>query len=383
MNIAVVGGGPGGYEAALVAAGLGAEVTLIERAGMGGACVLWDCVPSKTLCSTAESVTSMESGPALGLTIDQPRLTADLPKIAQRILMLAKSQSADIERKVRAAGITIIDGTARFVDEHTLAIEGAPAAGSEEHGHVHADAILLATGSSPRELDTAKPDGRRILNARQVYDLDEVPPVLPGEDADAAAVLEGVFERRGMTIFKNARASEVRAVAGGVEVSLNDGRVLKGTHALMTVGQVPNTHQLTLEHAGVRCGDGGEIAVDGVSRTNVSHIYAAGDVTGGTMLASTAAMQGRIAMWHALGQAVSPLNRDEIAVDGFVKIVASRGSGTVRGGTIVAPHASDLILPLSLAVHGRLTVPDVAQAFSIYPSFGGSVQEAARLLMGR
>jgi dihydrolipoamide dehydrogenase len=165
--------------------------------------------------------------------------------------------------------------------------------------------------------------------------------------------------------------------------------------------------------------------VDGVSRTNVPTIYAAGDVTGRMMLASTAAMQGRIAMWHALGQAVSPMRWEEVAAtvftdpeiatvglseaecaerglqvhvrklpfatnarakmvgleDGFVKVLATRSTHVVVGGTVVAPHASDLVLPLSLAVHARLGVDQLAQAFSIYPSFGGSIQEAARQLM--
>lgn len=145
------------------------------------------------------------------------------------------------------------------------------------------------------------------------------------------------------------------------------------------------------------------------------------------MLASIAAMQGRIAIWHAMGEAVAPLRKDSIAAtvftdpeiatvgiseqaaaarglatesvfqplatnarakmgelyDGFVKVICLPGSGTVVGGTIVAPHASDLVLPLSVAVHARLNVSQLAQAFSIYPSLGGSVQEAARRLMGR
>jgi dihydrolipoamide dehydrogenase len=453
MRIAVVGGGPGGYEAALVAADLGAEVTLVERDGLGGACVLYDCVPSKTLCSTAEVVTWMEQAPALGL--GRPAVSVDYRTVVDRVLELASAQSRDVEKKIEQAGVRIVRGTARFVSPHALEISG------DEPGGIEADAILIATGSSPRELGAARPDGRRILNARQLYDeLDAVPErllvvgsgatgaefahafnrlgaevtlvssrdrVLPSEDGEAAAVLDEVFTRRGMQIVKNLRATAARALDDGVEVVLEDGRVLEGTHALITVGQVPNSADLRLEAADVRTGPGGEIPVDGVSRTNVPHIYAAGDVTGGVMLASTAAMQGRIGMWHALGQAVTPLNRDEIAStvftdpeiasvgisedearargmqpvvmmlpfatnarakmagleDGFVKVVASHGSGTVRGGTIVAPHASDLIQPVSAAVHARLTVTQLAQAFAIYPSFGGSIQEAARRLMGR
>ena len=452
MRIAIIGGGPGGYEAALVAAELGADVTVIDRSGLGGACVLWDCVPSKTLCSTVEVVTWMEQAPSLGLTTEQPTLQIDLPTVFQRILWLANAQSQDVEKKVAQAGVKIVRGTGRLVGTREIEVDTGE--------RIEADAILVATGSSPRALGSAPTDGRRILNARQVYDLEGVPQrlivigsgatgaefshafnrlgseltlicsrdrVLPGEDADAARVLEEIFERRGMTIMKNARAAAARVTNGGIEVELVDGRVVEGSHALVTVGQVPNSADLGLEQAGVKIGSWGEIPIDGVSRTNVSHIYAAGDVTGGMMLASVAAMQGRIAMWHALGQAVTPFRSDEVAAtvftdpeiatagiseataserglpvevmslpfatnarakmvaleDGFVKIIAASQTGRVLGGTIVAPHASDLILPLSVAVHAGLSVSQLAQAFSIYPSLGGSIQEAARRLMGR
>jgi dihydrolipoamide dehydrogenase len=230
-----------------------------------------------------------------------------------------------------------------------------------------------------------------------------------------------------MEIVKRSRAEGARPDGGGVVVTLTDGTELRGSHALFTVGQVPNTSGLALESAGVLVSENGGLPIDGVSRTSASHIYAAGDVTGGMMLASIAAMHGRIAMWHALGQAVTPLRADaisstvftdpEIATvgisepqaaarnlvvdvmrlplatnarakmlaleDGFVKLVATPGGGTIVGGTVVAPHASDLILPISVAVHARLSVAQLAQAFSIYPALSGSIQEAARRLMSR
>jgi dihydrolipoamide dehydrogenase len=455
VRIVVVGGGPAGYEAALVAAELGADVTVVDRVGLGGACVLYDCVPSKTLCTSAEAVTWLEAAPALGLVShdDQPRAHVNLPAVFSRIVWLAEAQSRDIEKKLSTAGVSVLHASARLEDSRTVIAEA-----NGDSQRLAADVVLLATGSSPRELDAAKPDGRRVLNARQVYDLDAVPEhllvvgsgatgaefahafnrlgsrvtlvcsrdrVLPGEDLDAALVLEEVFARRGMQILKNARAASARATDWGVEVELTDGDRIAGTHALFTVGMVPNSAGLGLEAAGVVVEPGGAIPVDGVSRTNLPTVYAAGDVTGRMMLASSAAMQGRIAMWHALGQAVSPMRWEEVAStvftdpeiatvglseaecasaglavdvkklpfatnarakmvgleDGFVKMLALQRTHVVVGGTVVAPHASDLILPLSLAVHARLGVEQLAQAFAIYPSFGGSIQEAARQLM--
>ena len=455
MRIAIIGGGPAGYEAALVASELGAEVTVVDRSGLGGACVLYDCVPSKTLCTTAEAVTWIEAASTLGLAPadEPPPLKVNLSTVFARITWLAEAQSRDIEKKLAAANVRVVHAAARLEGPRSIAIET-----DGETDRMDADVVLIATGSAPRELDPAKPDGVRILNARQVYDLPDVPEhlivvgsgatgaefahafnrlgarvtlvcsrdrVLPSEDVDAALVLEEVFARRGMQIVKNARAAGARATGDGVEVTLVSGETIAGTHALFTVGQVPNSADLGLESAGVRLAENGSIPTDGVSRTNVPTIYAAGDVTGHMMLASTAAMQGRIAMWHALGEAVSPMRWEEVAAtvftdpeiatvglseaecaerglavdvrrlpfatnarakmvgleDGFVKVIALRTTHVVVGGTVVAPHASDLILPLSLAVHARLAVDQLAQAFSIYPSFGGSIQEAARQLM--
>jgi dihydrolipoamide dehydrogenase len=131
--------------------------------------------------------------------------------------------------------------------------------------------------------------------------------VLPGEDRDAAEVLEGVFERRGLTVLPRSRAESVRRVGDGVEVVLADGRVVSGSHCLLAVGSVPNTAEIGLAEAGVRLDVRGFVEVDRVSRTSARGVYAAGDCTGVFMLASVAAMQGRTAMWHALGDAVTPL----------------------------------------------------------------------------
>jgi dihydrolipoamide dehydrogenase len=307
-------------------------------------------------------------------------------------------------------------------------------------------------------LQGAEPDGERILDWRDVYELDEMPEhlvvvgsgvtgaefasgyleagvpvtlvssrdqVLPGEDADAAEVLEEVFQSRGGRIAERGRAATVKRTEKGVLVELTDGRTVEGSHALMTVGTVPNTAGLNLEQTGVEVTPSGHIVVDRVSRTSVSGIYAAGDVTGVFQLASVAAMQGRIAMWHALGEAVAPIKlktvsanvftHPEIATvgvqqksitddqdidvvrlplatnarakmsdlrDGFVKLFTRRSTGVVIGGVVVAPGASELILPIALAVTKGLTAADLAQTFSIYPSLSGSITEAGRRLMG-
>jgi len=228
-----------------------------------------------------------------------------------------------------------------------------------------------------------------------------------------------------MQVLNRSRAAGARRVGDGVVVTLEDGREVSGSHCLMAVGSIPNTAGLGLESAGVETDDGGFITVDRVSRTTARSIYAAGDCTGVLPLASVAAMQGRIAMWHTLGEAVQPIRLDHVAAtiftdpeiatvgvtaaavesgqvdavavkmplatnarakmqgfrDGFVKLFARRGTGIVLGGVIVAPRASELILGVSLAVEQSLTVDQMAHTFAVYPSLSGSVTEAARRLM--
>ncbi|MGH2728448.1 MAG: FAD-dependent oxidoreductase, partial [Actinomycetota bacterium] len=163
MRIVIVGGGPAGYEAALVAAELGASVTVVDRVGLGGACVLFDCVPSKTLCTSAEAVTWMEAAPTLGLASpdDPPKPTVDLATVFSRIIWLAEAQSRDIEKKLGVAGVRVLNGAARLADPRTVVVES-----DADDERIEADVILIATGSSPRELSSAVPDGKRILNAR-------------------------------------------------------------------------------------------------------------------------------------------------------------------------------------------------------------------------
>ncbi|WP_035777210.1 NAD(P)H-quinone dehydrogenase [Arthrobacter sp. H5] len=453
LRIAILGGGPGGYEAAMVAASLGADVTVVERNGLGGSAVLTDVVPSKTLIATADTMDRVGNAHNLGVKFeDSAPAYADLGQVNQRLLDLALSQSADISTALERAGVKIIIGEGRLLDNHRLAVESE--SGSTT---VEADAILLAVGAHPRELPTAKPDGKRIFNWIQIYNLTEVPEhlivigsgvtgaefasaynglgskvtlissrdrVLPGEDVDAAEVLENVFRERGMTVLSRSRADGVVNTGDGVQVTLSDGRTVDGSHCLVAVGSIPNTADIGLEDAGVFVEESGHIKVDGVSRTTAANVYAAGDCTGVLALASVAAMQGRIAIAHLLGDSVTPLKLKQVASniftapeiasvgvsqadvesghyqgdifklslhtnarakmmnvkDGFVKIISRKGSGTVIGGVVVAPRASELIFPLALAVTKKLHVDDVANTFTIYPSLTGSISEAARRL---
>ena len=281
---------------------------------------------------------------------------------------------------------------------------------------LEADAVLVATGAAPRTLPTAQPDGERILTWEQVYDLTEVPDQLivvgsgrdrrgvrqrlprprrrrspwspaatgccPARTPTPPRVLEDVLTRRGMNVLSRSRMESVTRDGDTVTVTLTDGRTVEGSHCILALGSVPNTAGLGLEEAGVATDDGGFVNVDRVSRTSARGVYAAGDCTGVLMLACVAAMQGRIAMWHFLGDAVSPAGPQEgllqrlhrprdrhrrlVAArpstrarsqaeavtlplagnarakmqgvhDGFVKLFCRPGTGIVVGGVVVAP----------------------------------------------
>src|SRR6201993_2945278 len=459
-RIVILGGGPAGYEAALVAAARDAEVIVIDSDGIGGAAVLFDCVPSKTFSASTGVRTELRRAPRLGFDIDAEDAKISLPEINQRVKTLANAQSADINSDLVSAGVRVVAGKGELIDAspglatHCVKVTGADGTTST----YDADVVLIATGASPRILPSAQPDGERILTWRQLYDLATLPDhlivvgsgvtgtefanaytelgvdvtvlasrdrVLPYEDADAAQVIEESFAERGVKLIKQARAQSVRRSDDGVLVTMTDGRTVEGSHALMTLGSVPNTGRLGLQRVGIEPGPGNYIAVDRVSRTSVAGIYAAGDCTGVLPLASVAAMQGRIAMYHALGEAVNPLRLRTVAAtvfthpevaavgvsqtaidegaiqarsvmlplktnarakmtelrQGFVKLFCRQDSGIVIGGVVVAPIASELILPIAMAVQNRIAVDDLAQTLAIYPSLSGSVTEAARRLI--
>ncbi|MDQ1581450.1 MAG: hypothetical protein QOD05_2225 [Microbacteriaceae bacterium] len=467
QRIAVLGGGPGGYEAAIAGAQLGAEVTIVERLGVGGSAVITDVVPSKTLIATAEAANAIGEAAELGVQFFargekgkpvRPEVAVNLAAVNKRLVGLARQQSEDMRSELVRAGVRIVTGEGRLDGSSAVIVSTAHGESGKDFDRIEADTIVISVGASPRVLPSAQPDGERIMTWTQLYDLPSVPEhlivvgsgvtgaefasaytalgskvtlissrdqVLPGEDADAARVIENVFKRNGMTVLSKSRAESVVRTEDGVLVTLADGRTVAGSHCLMAVGSIPNTAGIGLEQAGVQVTESGHVRVNRVARTSRPNIYAAGDCSDLLMpLASVASMQGRTAVFHAMGDAVSPFEQrnvtsniftqPEIATvgwnqkqieegiaqgdiyklplksnprakmlgikDGFVKLFARTGSGTVIGGVIVAPRASELIFPLALAVEHRLTVDEVARAFAVYPSLSGSITDAARAM---
>jgi len=449
VKVVIIGGGPAGNTAATYAARLGAEVTLVERDIVGGAAHLWDCIPSKTMIATGGAMSFSRRIEGMGLSHQEARL--DLGVQRERIAEIENHLRSQVTQLLDSQGVRIITGTARLSGPHAV-VADTPDGPVE----LDADAILVSTGSRPRIPGWAKPDGDRVLTTRQAYPPPQMPEhlvvigsgvtgvefvhmfssfgakvtlivsrqqVLPSKDPEVAAALEDELLRRGVRLFKGARAEGIDVAADAVDVRCDDGRVAKGSHALLAIGSIPNSDGLDLESAGVIT-DGGYIPINHHCQSNIPHIYAAGDVSGKLPLSSVASMQGRKIAEHIMGihtrehrhidyeKAASAIfTEPEIAdvglaeaeafatgrkirvtkvpyaaaakaminddTKGFVKIISDPATGVVLGGSIVGRHAAELISVLALAVTANLKVSDIVESCLAHPTLSEALAEAA------
>ncbi len=457
-RLVVIGGGPGGNQAATTAARLGADVTIVERDVIGGAAHLWDCIPSKAMIATGNAMSFMHRSPGMGL--GELDAAVDVDALKRRIADILEHLKRSVVDLLTSQGVHIVRGTGRLLDAHTVGVDtGAGAGDGAGNGELRleADLVVLSTGTRPRIPPWAKPDGDRILTTRQAYPPPMIPShlvvvgsgvtgvefvhmfrsfgaqvtlivsrqqVLPDRDPEVAAALEEDFLRRGVNLLKGARAEAIEREGEGVAVKCDDGRVARGSHALLAIGSVPNSDGLGLEAAGVEVDDRGFISINNHCQSSVPHIYAAGDLSGKLPLSSVAAMQGRKIAEHAMGlhtrqhrhldydkAAQAIFTEPEIAEvgvheaeafasgrkirvtkvpfaanakalinddpRGFVKIVSDPYTGVVLGGAIVGRHAAELISVVALAVTAGLRLTDLLDSLLVHPSLAESLADAA------
>ncbi|MDP1819895.1 MAG: FAD-dependent oxidoreductase [Acidimicrobiales bacterium] len=451
LRLAIIGGGPAGNTAASHAARLGAEVTLVEQHVIGGAAHLWDCIPSKAMIATGGAMGVITRSEEMGLTPVKAAL--DLDALRQRIGDIEARLEGDTRRLLESQGVRLLAGAGRLTGPHSLVAETADGEVEVEE----ADAILLSTGSRPRIPDWAPIDGERVLSTRQAYPPPRLPEhlvvigsgvtgvefvhmfsslgsqvtlivsrqqVLPQKDPEVAAALEEELLRRGVRLLKGARAEGIDVAGDVVSVRCDDGRVATGSHALLAIGSLPNSESLGLEAAGVASDDGGYVPIDESCRTNVPHIYAAGDLSGKLPLSSVASMQGRRIAEHVMGHhgrndreldydkaasaiftvpeiadvglaeadafaagrkvrvtkvpfSASPKALIESHSKGFVKIVSDPNTGVVLGGSVVGRHAGELVSVIAVAVTNGLRVADIVESLLVHPSLSEVLAEAA------
>jgi NAD(P)H dehydrogenase (quinone) len=450
VKFVIIGAGPAGVQAATHAARLGAEVTMVERDVVGGAANLWDCIPSKAMIATGGVLSVAQRAEVMGLThLDA---SPDLAALRGRIHRISSGLNAAACSLLESQGVRIIEGAGRLTGPHAVVVETA--SGLTE---LDADALLISTGSRPRIPEWADVDGERVLTTRQAYPPPELPEhlvvigsgvtgvefvhmfrsfgskvtlivsrqqVLPQKDPEVAAALEDDFLKSGVSLMKGARATGIVREGTSVAVHCDDGRVAKGSHALLAIGSLPNSERLGLHEAGVVVDDSGYVPINQHCQSNVEHVYAAGDVSGRLPLASVASMQGRKVAEHVMGlhtrqhrhldydKAASAIfTEPEIAdvglaeaeafaigrkirvtkvpyaanaralIDGdprgFVKIVSDPATGVVLGGSIVGRGASELISVIALAVTANLKVTDIVESLLVHPALAEALADAA------
>ena len=450
LRFVIIGGGPAGTQAATYAARLGAEVTVIERDVVGGAAHLWDCIPSKSMIATGGTLDSFKG--AAGMGLEASASTVDLDALRERISSVVSRLEESGRQLLESQRVNLVRGTGRLVDSHTVVAD-------TEQGELsfEADAILVSTGSRPRIPGWAQPDGDRILTTRDAYPPKVLPEhlvvvgsgvtgvefvhmfssfgsdvtlivsrqqVLPAKDPEVAAVLEADFLRRGVRLYKGARAIGLDRTESGVVVRCDDGRSAGGSHVLLAIGSLPNVEGVGFELAGVEMDGPWVRTLDHHLRTNVPHIYVAGDLAGKLPLSSVASMQGRKIAEHVMGlhkvdhrhldydKAASAIFTDPEIADvglaeadafamgrkvrvtkvpfassakalinndprGFVKIISDPATGVILGGSIVGRQAAELIAVLAVAVTNGLRVSDIAECIFVHPSLSEALTDAA------
>jgi pyruvate/2-oxoglutarate dehydrogenase complex dihydrolipoamide dehydrogenase (E3) component len=450
QRFVILGGGPAGNSVATTAARLGAEVTLVERDVVGGAAHLWDCIPSKAMIATGGAMNEMRRAEGMGLR--PVGVDVDFEALKARIGAIEDRLESSVTGLLGSQRVRMIRGTGRLVGTHEVEVQHHD--GPVER--IPADIIVLSTGSRPRIPDFAAVDGERVLTTRDAYPPPVLPEhlivigsgvtgvefvhmfsafgcqvtlvvsrqqVLPAKDPEVAAALESNFIDRGVKLLKGARAVGIDLDESGLTVRCDDGRAVKGSHALLAIGALPNSEDLGLEEIGVKL-DNGYVVVDHNCRSSVPHIYAAGDLSGKLPLSSVASMQGRKIAEHAMGmhqgphrhldyeKAASAIFTDPEIADvglaeadafaigrkirvtkvpfsasakalinddsrGFVKILSDPATGVVLGGSIVGQHAAELISVLALAVTAGLRVTDIVESLLVHPALAEALAEAA------
>jgi dihydrolipoamide dehydrogenase len=447
-KLAVIGAGPGGYVAAIRAAQLGIKTAIVEKEYIGGICLNWGCIPSKTLLYVSELKRTLADTKRIGLSAEN--VTVDLDKLRKHRDDTVKRLTGGVGLLLDKAGVKKYMGTASFVSEREIDVVG-----DSGKTRIEAEYIITATGSKTMKLPVLKQDGKTIIGPREAVAIPDIPgklivigagpigvemasvysafgsevviiemldAVLPALDADISAAAKKAYEKQGIEILLSSRVTSSDKGKDGVsvEVKTPDGdKMLIADKVLVAAGMKPNTDGLHLERAGVNTDDKGFIQVDKRMRTNVSNIFAIGDVRGGLLLAHKASHEGIAAVeaiagstfgadWKAVPYAVftdpeiagigltEKEARDSgrkikigrfpyravgkgiatLATDGFVKIVADEKTDEVVGIHIFGPHSGDIIFAGTTLMEMDGTAEDLGHIMAVHPTLSEAFMEA-------
>ncbi|MEW6569926.1 MAG: dihydrolipoyl dehydrogenase [Nitrospirota bacterium] len=448
MNLAILGAGPGGYVAAIKAAQLGARVTVIEENEVGGACLHWGCIPTKAILSSCEILSRIRHSKAFGIDV-KGEIVPNRSKIVERKNKIIGTQVKGIRNLFKSWGITLKEGRGNLSSPDKIAVTSRN--GKTEK--IATERIIIATGSRPAGLADLPFDGKRIISSddavkledipksllvvgagavgcefAQIYNelgsevtiLEALPRAVPTEDRDISKVLEKEIKKKKMKLYTGAKAKKIDLRQDGAHVTLPGGEEIVAQKILVAVGRSLNSNGFGADEIGIERGHRKEIVVNEKLETNVTGIYAIGDVIGGLLLAHVASREGIIAARNIMGadekidySAVpyAIFTSPEIAsvglkeyeaeergikistgyfefrtlakshcigeIEGFVKMISDARSDRLLGVHIIGPHASDLIHEAALAVRKGLTARDLSETIHTHPTLSEALKEAA------
>jgi len=439
LDVLVIGGGPGGYTAAIRAAQLGLEVGLAEQDALGGVCLNWGCIPTKSLLHTADVMREARSAEELGLELGEPSF--NLEKVVQRSRSVASQLSGGIAHLMRKNKIVVFNGQARFVSKNIVQI------GDDT---VIADNVIIATGATARNLPDIEADGNRIWDARAAMTPDFMPAklliigagaigvefasfystmgaevtlvemmeqILPAEDPEIAELAQSAFEQSGIRVLTGTAVESLKKTKSGLTATIA-GESKQFDAAILSVGVSGNIDGLGLSELGVAV-DRSFVVVDEGQRTSVPGIFAIGDVAGAPCLAHKASHEGVIAAEiiaglnpHALNKARIPgctyshpqvasiglteaaaaargairvgrfpllANGKAVAIndaEGLIKTIFDADTGELLGAHMVGPGVTEMIQGFAVAIGLETTEAELMNTIFPHPTLSESMHEA-------
>lgn len=454
-DVVIVGGGPGGYVAAIRARQLGLKTALVEKEHLGGVCLNWGCIPTKALLHNAEVIRLLDEGKTYGFDFDRDSLRVDYGVAYKRSRQVSGRLVKGVQFLMKKNGVEVFEASGSLRSATEVALSTGDTL-STRH-------VILATGARARSIPGVQIDGERILNARHALELTEVPGsmavigagaigvefadvwraygaevtiiemlpnVLPLEDVDVGQEMAKALNKQGIKVHTGSKVEKVDVAGDGSGLILTvskDGQIetVPAQKALMAIGVQPNSENLGLEAAGVQT-ERGWISVDETMRTNLSNVYAIGDVTGKMSLAHVASAQAIVAVEAIAGLDTEALvypniprctyaspevasvglteaqarqegydvkvgqfpfraNGKALAIDdyeGFVKIVSDAQYDQILGVHMVGPHVTDMIAGATGMIRLETTTEELARTVHPHPTLSEVIMEAAHAVLG-
>jgi len=454
-DLVVLGAGPGGYVAAIRAAQLGLKCAIIEKEYWGGVCLNVGCIPSKSLLKNAEVAHTLQHrAKEFGFSFDN--LTLDYGKAFKRSRQVSGRLVKGIGFLMKKNKIAVYDGVGTLLDANRIEV----VMGDGEKATLNATNIIIATGARPRPLPGTPFDGERIISYKDAVLSDNLPEkliiigggvigvefaymwanygvditiiemmphLLPNEDPAVSKLLEKAYKKLKVKVMTETAVSQITATDDGVSVTLPDGSTLEADKVMVAINFQPNTEGIGLEAAGVQLTERGNIAIDDQMRTNLSHIYAIGDVATDFRLAHIASKMGMIAAEAMVGEETEPIeylmmpratycvpqvasfgyteaaakeagyevnvgsfnfqaNGKALGLgerDGFIKIISDAKYGEILGASMIGPDVTELLPELTLARNAELTAVEIAHNVHAHPTLSEALMEAAHAVEGQ